>query len=77
MARLDRFGLTDRFERIYISDAIGAAKPSDRAFSVLTDRTGLHYYDDSDRNVNAARKLGITASVVTGSNTPVPVSGHR
>ncbi len=77
MARLDRFGLTERFERIYISDAIGAAKPSDRAFSVLTDRTGLHYYDDSNRNVNAARKLGITASVVTGSSTPVPVSGHR
>lgn len=77
MARLDRFGLTDRFDRIYISDAIGAAKPSDRAFSVLTDRTGLHYYDDSNRNVTAARKLGITASVVTESNTPVPVSGHR
>jgi hypothetical protein len=28
MARLDRFGLTERFERIYVSDAIGAAKPS-------------------------------------------------
>lgn len=75
MARLDRFGLTERFERIYVSDALGAAKPSDRAFSVLTGHAGLHYYDDSERNVTAARKLGITASVVTTFNTPDPVDG--
>ncbi len=76
MARLDRFGLTDRFERIYVSDTIGAAKPSDRAFAVLAREADLHYYDDSDHNVAAARKLGITASVVTGSDTPIPVSGN-
>jgi putative hydrolase of the HAD superfamily len=64
LPRLERFGVADRFERVLVSDALGAAKPSPKAFAALVDRPSLAYFDDSHRNVQAARALGVTAHVV-------------
>ena len=65
--RLDRFGLTGRFDRIIVSDRIGAAKPSRRAFASVIGVPGAFFVDDSRRNVSAARRLGVDAGLVTGS----------
>ena len=65
--RLDRFGIHDRFERIIVSDAIGAAKPSHRAFAMVTDAIGARracFVDDQERNVVASRSFGLPARLV-------------
>jgi putative hydrolase of the HAD superfamily len=64
MPRLERFGLTGRFECILVSDALGAAKPSPMAFAPLRTRDDTVFFDDSPCNVEAARALGIAAHVV-------------
>lgn len=64
MPRLDRFGLTGRFECTLVSDALGAAKPSPMAFEALRARDDTVFFDDSPCNVEAARALGIAAHVV-------------
>lgn len=67
LPRLERFGIIDRFERILVSDALGAAKPSPEAFAPLLPLGEIAYFDDSARNVDAARALGLAASLVTES----------
>jgi len=64
LPRLDRFAVADRFERVLVSDALGAAKPSAAAFAALRTRNDVVFFDDSACNVNAARALGIDAHVV-------------
>ena len=64
LPRLERFGVADRFERILVSDALGAAKPSPAAFAALQPRNDVVFFDDSACNVGAARELGIEAYVV-------------
>jgi putative hydrolase of the HAD superfamily len=64
LPRLERFGVSDRFERILVSDALGAAKPSADAFAALRGRPDAVFFDDSTCNVAAARELGIQAHVV-------------
>lgn len=64
LPRLERFGVIDRFELILVSDAIGASKPSPGAFAALRARSDAVFFDDSRRNVEAARALGIEAHVV-------------
>jgi putative hydrolase of the HAD superfamily len=64
MPRLDRFGLTGRFDCILVSDALGAAKPSPMAFAPLRTRDDTVFFDDSPCNVEAARALGIAAHLV-------------
>lgn len=62
--RLVRFGLAGRFERVLISDEIGAAKPSASAFAHLLELAPadtLTFVDDSLRNVESARRVGIEA----------------
>lgn len=67
LPRLARFGIADRFERVLVSDRLGAAKPDVRAFAPLLD-AGRHrtvcFIDDSPRNVAAARRLGIDARLL-------------
>ena len=58
--RLERFALTERFERILVSDEQGAAKPSPEAFVHLVN-TGCLYIDDLANNIDVARSLGIDA----------------
>jgi FMN phosphatase YigB (HAD superfamily) len=64
LPRLERFGLADRFERVLVSDELGAAKPSPTAFAALVDQPSMVFFDDSRRNVEAAAALGITSHVV-------------
>jgi FMN phosphatase YigB (HAD superfamily) len=59
--RLERFGILDRFERVYVSDELRAAKPEPEAFAPLDGVRGLVYVDDSRRNVRAARRCGVDA----------------
>lgn len=64
LPRLERFDIAHRFERILVSDVLGAAKPSPRAFAELQRRSDLVYFDDSPCNVESARALGIDAHLV-------------
>ncbi len=65
LPRLNRFDLLGSFERILVSDAIGAAKPESEAFTVLLRQSShakhVLFVDDQARNVEAARRLGIHA----------------
>lgn len=58
--RLERFGLTERFERVFVSDELGNAKPSPKVFANLAG-SGCLYIDDAMQNVEVARSLGIEA----------------
>ena len=64
-ARLDRFGLRDLFDRVLVSDRIGAAKPDPAAFAPLLeggrDPESILFLDDKECNVRAARALGMRA----------------
>lgn len=65
LPRLARFDLIDRFERVLVSDAIGAAKPEPAAFDAVlkhgTPPQHVLLVDDEARNVVAARRLGLRA----------------
>jgi HAD superfamily hydrolase (TIGR01509 family) len=69
LPRLERFGVADRFERILVSDALRAAKPSPAAFASVAARSDTVYFDDSACNVAAARALGIDAHVVENAGS--------
>ena len=62
LPRLSRFGIHDHFERVLVSDAIGAVKPDARAFDMVCNRVSLPqaavFVDDKTRNVKAARRRG-------------------
>ena len=57
LPRLARFGLEDRFERVYVSDTIGFVKPEPEAFDFVRQLAGgraISYVDDNPVNVAAA-----------------------
>lgn len=63
---LARFGLGAYFERVVVSDAIGYAKPHPEAFESALADAGVSpaqvlFVDDKQRNVSAARALGLQA----------------
>ncbi len=64
LPRLERFGVADRFDRVLVSDALGAAKPSPAAFAELRACDDAVFFDDSSCNVRIARALGIDAHLV-------------
>jgi putative hydrolase of the HAD superfamily len=64
-------GLTQRFDRIFVSHEIGYLKPAREAFEVALRGLQLHptevlFLDDGLRNVEAARALGMEAHLVRG-----------
>ena len=64
--RRARFGFMKWFDGHVISGLEGVAKPDPRIFGILLQRHGLKpastvFVDDQERNVAAARALGITA----------------
>jgi 2-haloacid dehalogenase len=64
--RRTRFGFMKWFDGYVISGLEGVAKPDPRIFELLLQRHGLEpastvFVDDQERNVTAARALGITA----------------
>ncbi len=59
-ARLARYGLDGRFERVYVSDAIGHVKPEFEAFRFAQQQAGsrdITYVDDKVSNVTAASSV--------------------
>lgn len=57
LPRISRFGLDGRFERVYVSDAIGHLKPELDAYRFvqdLVDGRRVRYVDDKAENVRAA-----------------------
>ena len=57
LPRIARFGLKGRFERVYVSDAIGFVKPEPEAFDFVRQLAGgraIRYVDDNPVNVTAA-----------------------
>lgn len=66
-ARLARSGLEGRFERVYVSDAIGRVKPEFEAFSFAQEQAGgreITYVDDKPGNVAAASSVFARAMTV-------------
>jgi hypothetical protein len=65
LPRLKRFGVLEYFERILVSDTIGATKPEQEAFDVLLEPDShaqrVLFVDDQACNVMAARQRGISA----------------
>lgn len=65
---LERDGLAGVFDEVYASAAIGVAKPDGGAFTHVLEHEGVAandaiFVDDSTRNVEAARALGMQAFV--------------
>lgn len=65
LPRLDRFGLRGFFDRILISDSIGAVKPQAASFAPILDYAAgagrVLFIDDQLCNVESARTAGIQA----------------
>lgn len=66
--------LEHHFDAIHYSADIGHAKPAGEFFASVEDRTGfdgphLLFFDDQERNVQAARERGWQAHVWTGIET--------
>ncbi len=64
LPRLHRFGLARYFDRVLVSDELGAVKPSPRVFAPLVrvaDPDAILFVDDQVKNVRVARDLGLQA----------------
>lgn len=60
-----------RFDALVYSCHIGVAKPDPRAYEICAERLGVApadaiFFDDTERNVLAAREAGMRAEVFTG-----------
>ncbi|QFG25546.1 HAD family phosphatase [Actinomadura sp. WMMB 499] len=60
-----------RFDALTYSCRIGVAKPDPRAYRICAERLGVDpadvvFFDDTERNVLAAREVGMRAEVFTG-----------
>ena len=65
---MDRLGLNNLFERVFVSSEIGFAKPDKRAFSFVLEQMEIEagqaiMVDDSAHNIEAARSMGIEGIV--------------
>ncbi len=61
----------DRFDALVYSCRIGVAKPDPRAYEICAERLGVKpadvlFFDDTDRNIVAAREVGMHAELFTG-----------
>jgi 2-haloacid dehalogenase len=67
----ESFGVLDQFEGIVVSGLEGVAKPDPAIFGLLIERYGVDpgravFVDDSQINVSAAARAGMTGLVFTG-----------
>jgi len=63
--------LLDRFDALVYSCRIGVAKPEPRAYEICAERLGVKpadvlFFDDTERNIAAAREAGMRAELFTG-----------
>ncbi|TMR06803.1 HAD family phosphatase [Actinomadura soli] len=63
-------GWLSRFDALTYSCHIGVAKPDPRAYEICADRLGVRpadvlFFDDTERNVVAARETGMRAELFT------------
>lgn len=68
--RLERFGLSSRFQKVLVSDELQAAKPSVEAFAPVIEIMQSHqvtFVDDNIRNIVTARSLGMKAVLADAS----------
>jgi len=72
LPRLDRFGLTGHFQRVVVSDAVGAAKPDPAIFAPVLQSSiapsRVLVVDDHRRNLKTAKRLGFQ-TVLAGAST--------
>jgi len=70
LPRLDQFDLTQRFERILVSDQLGCAKPDQQVFAPVLDHAAdagsVLFVDDQKPNVQAAQRLGMQTILAQG-----------
>ena len=60
LPRIARFGLEGRFEKVYVSDAIGFVKPEPEAYEFVREMAAgraIRYVDDNPVNVSAASAI--------------------
>lgn len=61
--RLRRFGLSERFEQVIVSEDLGLVKPAPRLFQAVMDRVPVSkrvlFVDDNSQNVAAASLSGM------------------
>jgi putative hydrolase of the HAD superfamily len=72
--------LLDRFDALVYSCRIGVAKPDPRAFEICAERLGVEpgdvlFFDDTERNVLAAREAGMRAEVFAGPDQVRALAG--
>lgn len=72
--------LLDRFDALVYSCHIGVAKPDPRAYEICAERLGVKpgdvlFFDDTERNVRAAREAGMRAEVFTGPDQVRALAG--
>jgi putative hydrolase of the HAD superfamily len=65
------YGIQDVFDRCFASYELGAVKPEARAFEMVLERLGLDgdrvlFLDDTEVNVEGARRAGLRAQRVRG-----------
>lgn len=62
LPRLLRFGIDGHWERVLVSDGLGAVKPEARAFGPILERvnepSAVLFVDDHACNIEAAQRLG-------------------
>lgn len=78
--KLEKTGLADLFEAIVISGEVGVRKPDPAIFTKALEQLGvsassaLHVGDDPERDVDAARKAGLSAAWIEGESWPAELA---
>ncbi|NKZ05882.1 HAD-IA family hydrolase [Actinomadura latina] len=72
--------LLDRFDALVYSCRIGVAKPDPRAYEICAERLGVEpadvlFFDDTERNIVAAREAGMRAELFTGPDQVRALAG--
>ncbi|KAA0699181.1 HAD family hydrolase [Neorhizobium sp. P12A] len=78
---MERLGLSEYFDGIFYSAALGHKKPSEDFFRIATERSGyerheIAFIDDSVENIDAAQRFGWNALHWTSGMTLETANSH-